>query len=259
MRELLNESDVNAIDLVPGRYFSDPPRATDLELDAVGKLWNEAGIEIVGMQALLFGTQGLNIFGSDDSQAAMLAHLDGVCRVGSHLGANRLVFGSPRNRDATGWEPAAARLRAVEFFKRLGEVAARHAVVVCLEPNPARYNCNFMTTTSEAADIVRAVGMSQIRLQFDTGSVRVNDEDAMAELVAHGELVGHVHLSEPDLAPLGSLNTDHRLYSSAIRRVLGEPLVTIEMLPPEDQLAGARSALAFARDAYLSAAKDSTK
>ncbi len=255
MRELLNEAGVDAIDLVPGRYLSDPVRATDVELDAIRREWNDAGIEIVGLQALLFGTQGLNVFGSRDSQEAMLTHFDGICRLGSRLGARHLVFGAPRNRDAAGWEPAAARRHAVEFFTRLGEIAARHAVVVCLEPNPARYHCNFMTTTAEAAGIVQAVGLPQIRLQFDTGTVCVNREDAAAELAAHGSLVGHVHLSEPDLAPLGSLETDHENYGRAMRFALRDRVVAIEMLPAEDRLAGARRALAVAFNAYLAASE----
>lgn len=256
MRELLTEVGVSAIDVAPGRYFSDPARATVVEIDAVRRAWNDAGVEIFGLQALLFGTQGLNVFGSHESQEAMLTHLDGVCRLGSALGARRLVFGSPRNRDASGWESEATRHHAVEFFARLGDVAARHSVVVCLEANPRRYHCNFMTTTSEAADIVRAVGRPEIRLQFDTGTLRVNGEDAAVELAAHGPLVGHVHASEPDLAPLGSLDTDHAAYGRAIRSALGDRMVTIEMLPGDDRVAAARRAITVALDAYLSPAKD---
>jgi D-psicose/D-tagatose/L-ribulose 3-epimerase len=256
MRELLNEAGVDSIDIAPGRYFSDPVRAAAVEIDALRRAWNDAGVEIFGLQALLFGTQGLNVFGSQESQEAMLMHLDGVCRLGAALGARRLVFGSPRNRDATGWESEAARHHAVEFFARLGDVAARHEVVVCLEPNPRRYQCNFMTTTTEAADIVRAVGRPEIGLQFDTGTLLVNGEDAAVTLAAHGPLVRHVHASEPDLAPLGSLDTDHASYGRAIRSALGDAMITIEMLPGDDRVAAARRALALALDAYLPSAKD---
>jgi hypothetical protein len=51
------------------------------------------------MQALLFGTTGLNVFGDNKSQEAMLEHLRAVCRIGAGLGATKLVFGSPKNRD----------------------------------------------------------------------------------------------------------------------------------------------------------------
>ena len=64
--------------------------------------WAERGIEITGMQALLFGTSGLNVFGPSEVQDAMLAHLAAVCRIGAGLGAVRVVFGSPKNRDRSG-------------------------------------------------------------------------------------------------------------------------------------------------------------
>lgn len=46
--------------------------------------------------------RGLNIFATDASRDAMLHYLDAVCRIAGLLGASRLVFGSPKNRDRTG-------------------------------------------------------------------------------------------------------------------------------------------------------------
>jgi len=49
--------------------------------------WSDRGIEVTGMQSLLYGTQGLNLFGPPDVQQRMLAYLAAVCRVGAWLGA----------------------------------------------------------------------------------------------------------------------------------------------------------------------------
>jgi hypothetical protein len=92
----LNKFDIDAIDIAPGKYFPDPTDAKDADIESVRRWWAEHGIEITGMQALLFGTTGLNVFGDSQSQAAMLTHLTAVCRIGAGLGATRLVFGSPK-------------------------------------------------------------------------------------------------------------------------------------------------------------------
>src|SRR5690606_19845978 len=92
--DLLRGLGIDAIDIAPGKYFSRPANATDVEIEAVRRAWEDRGISIVGMQALLFGTEGLNLFGPASVQEAMLAHLAVVCRIGAGLGATWLVFGS---------------------------------------------------------------------------------------------------------------------------------------------------------------------
>ncbi|HXA47707.1 MAG TPA: sugar phosphate isomerase/epimerase, partial [Burkholderiaceae bacterium] len=55
---------VDAIDVAPSKYFTDFAKASDEEIAGVKKWWSERGIAITGMQSLLFGTTGLNVFGS---------------------------------------------------------------------------------------------------------------------------------------------------------------------------------------------------
>lgn len=94
MAALLKRYGIDAIDVAPGKYFLDPATATTGQISDVRDVWAERGIDITGMQALLFGTQGLNLFAGPASQTAMLQHLSAVCRIGAGLGATRLVFGS---------------------------------------------------------------------------------------------------------------------------------------------------------------------
>ena len=126
------------------------------------------------MQALLFGTTGLNVFGESKRQDAMLEHLRAVCRIGAGLGSTRLVFGSPKNRDRSGLNDSQALEQAVSFFRRLGNAAQEHGVIICLEPNPTQYGANFMTTSDETAFVVAAVDHEAIRMQFDTGALTIH-------------------------------------------------------------------------------------
>ena len=227
---LLDKFDVDAVDIAPGKYFPDPVRAKDRDIAMVRRWWSDHGIEITGMQALLFGTTGLNVFGESKSQEAMLDHLRAVCRIGAGLGATRLVFGSPKNRDRTGLSDAQTLDQAVSFFRRLGTNAQEHGVIVCLEPNPTRYGANFMTTSEETAHVVAAVGHDSIRMQFDTGALTINGETPEAVLEYSAGLIGHVHASEPDLLPLGDGRTEHQLMHKALNNYLPDQVVSIEMV-----------------------------
>lgn len=232
---LLKNHGIDAIDVAPGKYFPDLAAASPAEMGRVREWWGERGIAITGMQALLFGTRGLNVFGDETSQAAMLTHLDAVCRVGAGLGATRLVFGSPRNRDRSGLSDAQALSTAVVFFRRLGAIAERHGVLFCLEPNPPCYGANFMTDSAGTACIVTATAHPAIRLQLDTGAITINGEDPGQVVENYGPLVGHVHASEPDLIVLGDGTTDHGRVAAALRTHLPDLIVSIEMLPPKNE------------------------
>lgn len=232
---LLNSRGINAIDIAPGKYFPDPPAATSDDILAIRQWWLERGIEVVGMQALLFGTTGLNVFGPADVQDKMLAHLRAICKIGNKIGARKLTFGSPKNRDCSGVPAEQSMDMATSFFLRLGDIAESEGVWICLEPNPIRYGANFMTNSTETAVVVRAVSHPAIKMQLDTGAMAINGEDPEATLSTCGELIGHVHLSEPDLVPLGDGGVEHESYSAAIKKELPEYIATIEMLATKEE------------------------
>lgn len=249
---LLERYAVDAIDIAPGKYFPEPAKASPEDILAVKQWWASRGIEITGMQALLFGTSGLNVFGRAQSQEALLAHLNEVCRIAAGLGSTRLVFGSPKNRDRTGLDDAVAMDIAVDFFRRLGATAQRHSVIVCLEPNPTCYGANFMTTSAETRAVVERVAHPCIRMQLDTGAITINAEDPRQVVSDCAQLIGHIHASEPALVPVGDGATDHAEFGRALSDSLPGHIVSIEMVATqqEDHLASIERALLVACRSY---------
>ena len=257
---LLQRHQVDAIDIAPAKYFPQPAKATAAEMGRVKDWWAARGIEITGMQALLFGTTGLNVFGPPELQGALLQHLEAVCRIGSGLSAPRIVFGSPKNRDRSGLSDAETMAVAVSFFRRLGDIAASHGVMVCLEPNPTSYGANFMTTSSETAQVVEEVAHPAIRMQFDTGALTINGEEPVTVLQGCVGLIGHIHASEPNLVPLGDGATDHGTMLQALAPCLPNHLVTIEMLATQNEphLVSIERALGVAIEHYRPSARRPT-
>ncbi|KND60129.1 Nitrogen-fixing NifU, C-terminal [Candidatus Burkholderia verschuerenii] len=232
---LLQRYGVDAIDFAPSKYFPEPDVATTADMARVKDWWARRGIEMTGMQSLLFGTTGLNVFGDDASRQAMLDHLGAVCRIGQGTGATRLVFGSPKNRDRNGLDDEQAMEIAVGFFRRLGDLAAEQDVIVCLEPNPPRYGANFMTTSDETRRVVEAIAHPAIRMQLDSGAIAINGETPFDVVRDCAAAIGHVHASEPDLVTVGDGNCDHVATARAVREFLPDHIVTIEMVATKDQ------------------------
>ena len=253
---MLAKHGVDAIDVAPGKYFRDFATTSSEEIAEVRRWWEDRGVEIVGMQALLFGTQGLNLFDKPAVRERMLGYLGHVCRIGRGLGACFLVFGSPRNRDCSALDDHAAADIANEFFCRLGDIAADQDTVICLEPNPPAYGANFMTDAATTAEVVRAVNHPAIRMQLDVGALTLNGESAAEVLATNSDIVAHIHASEPQLKVLGDCGTDHRPVSAAIQRYCPDRIVTIEMREDGNApLISLESALAFAQGCYGAAQK----
>nr|WP_181716942.1 TIM barrel protein [Psychrobacter sp.]QJS05458.1 xylose isomerase [Psychrobacter sp.] len=227
---VLNDYGVSYIDIAPPKYFKNPSKVELLEIIRVRDYWLERGIKPIGMQALLFGTQGLNVFGTIDIQDKLLAHLSNICHIGNILGAKKLVFGSPKNRDRSHLNDKETLKSAVSFFRRLGDIAKNKNVVICLEPNPVCYQANFMTNSLDTARIVKAINHDNIRMQLDIGAMNINEESPSDIIKIVAPLIHHIHISEPQLAPLNINNTYHRRAAEAIQTYLPNMPMTIEML-----------------------------
>lgn len=250
--ELLSSVNVDAIDIAPGKYFPEPAYTTTADILAVKEWWQERGIDIIGMQALLFGTTGLNVFGSESVQKKLLNHLAAVCRIGAGLGATRLVFGSPKNRDCSGLSVSQVQDMSRVFFRQLGDIAADNGVIVCLEPNPCVYGANFMTTSLETYRVVNDIDHPAIKMQLDTGAVIINQEDISAVVTQAKDVIGHVHISEAHLVPPGDTYSRHEEIAVAITSQLPAHPATIEMLATknESHLVSVRRALQLVSSLY---------
>lgn len=252
---LLRQYGIDAIDIAPTKYFPDVTGATEAAIRSVRRWWQDHGIDIVGMQSLLYGTQGLNVFGDIQSQQALLEHLNHVCRIGAGLGASRLVFGSPRSRDRTGLSDAQAHDQAVAFFRQAGDVAARHGVMLCLEAVAPLYGANFMTTTLDCATVVRAVDHPALRMLLDTGAMQINGEDPQDMVPYTADITEHIHLAEPGLIPYGDGNADYISVRDSLVRHVPRCAAALEILPSkaEPALPAMARSLAFATALYRSA------
>jgi sugar phosphate isomerase/epimerase len=233
--DLLKKYEIDAIDIAPGKYFVDPLNTSQEDIRGVRDWWGSYGIEIIGMQSLLFGTKGLNLFGSYRTQSAMLKYLEAVCRIGKNLGATKLVFGSPKNRDRLRLSPKRANDIAIQFFNQLGGIAESYGVTICLEPNPTCYGANFMTNSIDTAAVVEEVAHSCVRMQFDTGAININKERADLIIEKYAGLIGHIHASEPGLITLGDADTDHSSIGLKLKDLTPKQIVTIEMLPSKKE------------------------
>src|SRR5438552_1722928 len=98
----------------------------------------------------------------------MLEYLSKISWLGGQLGAGPLVFGSPKNRIRGDLTFDEALKIAVPFFRSAAGNAQKNGTILCLEPNPPEYGCDFVTNTREALSVVEQVAHPGFRLHLDS-------------------------------------------------------------------------------------------
>lgn len=230
---VLAEYGVTGVEVAPTKAFPDPLAASDAEIEAYPRVWEDRGLPIVAAQALLFGRPELTIFESADIRQRTLDYLRSIVQLCARLGAKALVFGSPKNRRVGSIPPAEARTIAVGFFRELADAAADADTTIVLEANPPEYGADFVTTAADAVDLVRAVDHPGFRLHLDTACMTLAGDPVRETFAAGFDLVHHFHVSEPNLAPPGSSGRlDHAAFAAELTDRGYSGWVSLEMREP---------------------------
>ncbi len=253
VRELLAARGVDAVEVAPSKIGPKPAELQAEELRRYREFWSERGIEIVAMQALLFGRGDLALFGSDEQREELFDYLARIVRLGGALGARALVFGSPGNRKRGELSLEQAAELAAPFFRRIGDVAVESGTCLCIEPNPPEYGCDWIQRASQAREFVEQVAHPGFGLHLDAGALHMTGED-VDQIVASAGRIRHFHASQPQLAPVGpGTSVPHERYAQSLRSSGGVRVVSIEMRQveaSESNLAHVERALDYVQSVY---------
>src|SRR5687767_2722402 len=171
--EQMSALGIDGVEVVATRRWPAPLEATDAEISDYRRFWQERGIRVVALQALLYSRPDLVLFGSPEARRATVDYLAGLARLAAGLGASVLVFGAGAHRRRGALSESAAWSIARDSFGEIGRAAVRHGTVFCLEALPAVQGCDFITDTAQAFAMVEQVGSPGFALNFDTACMRL--------------------------------------------------------------------------------------
>lgn len=237
------------LEVAPGKSVPGWPAAPAGMAEARAAIEGE-GLRVVAMQGILFGISDLALFGTEDARERLGFHLAMVARVAGALGAGACVFGAPGLRDPGDLAPDAAFRIAVDFFGGVAPLFEREGTTLAFEANAPVYGCKFATTTREALDLVKAIDHPGLRLQIDTGTIFLTGEDP-AIIVEAAPYASHFHVSEPQLAVLGTSGVDHAPLASALGASDYAGWVSAEMKTAEQWEEAAAEAAELIGELYL--------
>lgn len=223
MYAFLQEKKCTGIEIAPTRIFPKNPYSN---LNKVENFRNELQdnykLQVVSMQSICFGRNEA-IFSSEEERNSLLEYIKQSIDFASVLGCNNLVFGSPKNRNIN---PNQEEI-AVAYFSEIGKYAAQKNTVFAFEPNPVIYGTNFINTTEQALDFVKACNVEGLKINFDLGTVIYNEED-LSILENNLQWINHVHISEPYLEEIQHRSL-HKELAAILRENKYDNYISIEM------------------------------
>jgi len=225
----LRERGITGVDVAYTKFWASPIDASDQALADYRAFWAEHGIRIIGMQSLIYGRPDLMLFGSPEVRAKMTEYMRAVLKLAGKLGARPLVFGSPKNRLKGELPDSEAMDSAAEFFTTLTHSAEQENVILCIEPNPVDYACDFVRTTTPAVELVSRVNHPHFRLHLDAAIMTMNGENIESAIDSAAPYLSHFHVSEPQLGMVGEGTVDHPRFAAALKRINYQGWVAVEM------------------------------
>lgn len=224
MYGVLRDKGFAGLEAAPTRLFPERPYDRLPEAAALReRLREDFRLAVPSIQSIWYG-RGENLFVGAEDRAILLEYTEKAIRFAAALGCGNLVFGCPRNRAANGRENLGA---AVEFFRALGDYAARQGTVLAMEANPPIYHTDFINTTAQAFALADRVSSPGFLVNLDVGTMVENGE-AVDRLAGRAAQINHVHISEPGLAPIRR-RTLHQELAAFLREEGYQGFVSIEM------------------------------
>ena len=247
---ILKENGVHGLEIAPKKIV---PNLWDDGLEPVQAYLEKCkkhDIEVVAFQAILFGEPDLKVFQNAENRHKTTEYLKKMIELADKFGAKNLVFGSPKNRHRFEEAPDTAFATATDFFRELGDFAAENNTNMCIEPNPKEYFCDFINTSMEGAELVRAANSSGFKLHLDSGAMHMNGEDYEKVISENIDIISHFHISNPQLNGFQNTPVDHERLGKALKANNYQGWCSIEMLPNEDEIEGVKLALETALKYY---------
>lgn len=252
--EKLQELGITNVELAPTKIWDDPTKATAGDVAKVIDWWKGYGIEVVAFQSMLFARPDLKLFESSENRAEALAYLKEFIALAGRMGAGKMVFGSPKNRQRGDMNSAEANEIAKDFFTELGDTAKQHGVVFCVEPNAPQYNCDFITNAKQGADLVRAVHNPGFGLHLDAACMALAGDDLAQSITDSADILEHFHISSPMLGQVEQRDdVAHAAAAEALKAIHYDKVISVEMRPGDagTNVERVEKAVRFAQATYL--------
>lgn len=117
--------------------------------------------------------------------------------------------------------------RCAEIHKQAAQYAATGDIRLAVEPLN-RFECYFLNTSAQAAELVRAVDEPNYGYLYDTFHLNIEEDSLPGAIAATASHINHVHISENNRGAPGAGHIDFASVFRALRSVGYDGWMTVE-------------------------------
>ena len=255
----LRECGYAGVELAPFTIAKDVREVTAARRQKIAALAERTGVEVIGLHWLLVGPEGMYITHTDEAvRRQTTEYLGDLMRFCADVSGKVLVFGSPAQRNLLpGVTGEQARSWLIEAFEAALPIAESAGVTLCLEPLPAP-ECTFITSTTEAIDVIDAIDHAHLRLVLDVKSMAGEMQQsgvAIPDIIRRAApYVSHFQANDANRGHPGSGEIDFVPIFRALEDVGYAGFVSVETFdfsPGPEKIA--RESIAYMQDTFRSA------
>lgn len=221
----------DGIEIAPYTLARDPMDVNPSLRRELRNLMVDEGIDFVGLHWILVGPETVHVTTPDQTlRERSWRYVRNLVELCSDLGAGGLlVFGSPKQRSATGGStPEEAKRRFVEGLAELAPYAEERGVTILVEALPHSQS-NVVQTLAEAAAVVREINSPAVRTMFDCHNAEDETEPHSALIERNFDLIRHIHVNEMDGRRPGTGNYDFRSLFRTLDRLGYRGWISLEV------------------------------
>jgi hydroxypyruvate isomerase len=188
-------------------------------------------------------------FADPDGTTEFLAQAATQIKAAKTLESPQINLKSGNRIDST--TRAVQHAASIENLKRAADLAAANQVQIVIEPIDPLENPNmYLTTVSEAFEIVRAVGSPHVRVLYDFYHEQRACGNLIEKLEQNIDLVGLVHIADvPGRHEPGTGEIDYQNIYRKLGQLKYDKFITMEFYPTQDPIATLRKARLEAQQA----------
>ncbi len=233
--------------LLPGLPFSERPRAlaeagfealefgfpSHADIPALEAARREWGLDIVlfNQDVPAWDEQNRGYLVDRRRRDEFARTLDEALEIAGRLSAHKIML--PAGVEVPGLGRAAQRECMLSRLVEAAPLAESAEVLLTIEVlNPSDNPGYFLTSSSEAIEIVRQVDHPNIRFQFDSYHMRRLERNLVETLTANAKWIGHIQFAdEPGRHEPGSGTIDFRALLDAARQAGYQGYIGLEYIP----------------------------
>lgn len=189
--------------------------------------FNCENLHICSFQSIAYGIDR-NLF-KDDEQNDLFEHLKKVIDLAASNNVKNLVFGCPKNRYIA--DPNIDNDKIfVDFLTKVGNYIGERDLIISIENNSKKYNCNYLNTIEQVGSIVTRINHPKIKMMIDIGNC-IMEDDILENIKIYKDFINHIHISMPFMKSFKSYNKiEFSKFSNLLKEIYYDKILSLEFL-----------------------------